>query len=78
MPAARFLTIELTAEGFFLFRYAEDGAYAGDTLHRSVDEAHHDAELAEGAGYQVRDRLRFLLHGKDQLPRREQAGRDGS
>lgn len=29
LPAARFLTIELTAEGFFLFRFAEDGVFAG-------------------------------------------------
>jgi hypothetical protein len=39
LPAARFLTIELTPEGFFLFRFAEDGAFAGDTWHRSVEEA---------------------------------------
>jgi len=39
LPSARFLTIELTAKGFFLFRFAEDGAFAGDTVHRSVEEA---------------------------------------
>jgi hypothetical protein len=48
LPAARFLTIELTAEGFFLFRFAEDGAFAGDTWHRSLDEAKDQANYEYG------------------------------
>jgi hypothetical protein len=48
LPAARFLTIELTAEGFFLFRFAEDGAFAGDTVHRSVEEAKDQANYEYG------------------------------
>jgi len=49
LPAARFLTIELTDEGFFLFRFAEDGASAGDTWHRSVEEAKDQANYEYGS-----------------------------
>jgi len=48
LPAARFLTIELTAEGFFLFRFAEDGVFAGDTWHPSIDEAKDQANYEYG------------------------------
>jgi len=48
LPAAHFLTIEPTAEGFFLFRFAEDGAFAGDTLHRSLEEAKDQANYEYG------------------------------
>jgi hypothetical protein len=48
MPSAHFLTIEPTDEGFFLFRYAEDGADAGDTWHRSVEEANGQANYEYG------------------------------
>jgi hypothetical protein len=43
LPAARFVTIGLTTEGFFLFRYAQDGAFSGYTWHRSVEEAKDQA-----------------------------------
>jgi hypothetical protein len=42
------LTIELTAEGFYLFRFAEDGVFAGDTLHPSVKEAKDEANYEYG------------------------------
>src|ERR1700719_328541 len=48
LPAARFLTIELTAAGFFLFRFAEDGVCAGDTWHASIDEAKDQANYEYG------------------------------
>jgi len=49
------LTIELTAEGFYLFRFAEDGVFAGDTLHPSVEEA------KDQANYEVRTSTRVWL-----------------
>jgi hypothetical protein len=48
LPAARFVTIELMTEGFFLFRYAQDGAFSGDTWHRSVEEAKDQANHEYG------------------------------
>jgi hypothetical protein len=45
---ARFVTIELTTEGFFLFRYAQDGAFSGDTCHPSVEEAKDQANYEYG------------------------------
>jgi hypothetical protein len=37
LPAARFVTIELTTDCFYLFRYARDRGFAGDTLQPSGD-----------------------------------------
>ena len=33
-----------TAEGWFLFGYAADGTFSGDTWHESADDALHQAE----------------------------------
>src|SRR5260370_33417954 len=48
LPAARFVTIAVTPAGFFLFRYSLDGAFSGDTWHRSVEEAIDQATYEYG------------------------------
>lgn len=35
----RVLVIEFRSDGIFLMRYADDGCFAGDTWHQSLEEA---------------------------------------
>ena len=44
----RVLAIEVTPDGIFLFRFAEDGSSAGDTWHANVDDAKHQAAYEYG------------------------------
>src|SRR6185436_12703818 len=39
MGQASFLIIETKSDGVFLYRFAENGTFVGDTWHRDVDEA---------------------------------------
>jgi hypothetical protein len=56
-PAARFVTIELTTEGFFLFRCAQDGAFSGDasSVDEAKDQANYEYGLALGEGLEIPD-----------------------
>jgi hypothetical protein len=49
-PAARPLVVilETTTDGTFLFRYAADGTFAGDTWHIDVDDARDQATYEFG------------------------------
>lgn len=48
LPSARMLVIQRTSEGYFLFRVGEAGSDAGDTLHRSIDDAREQARFEFG------------------------------
>ena len=50
MPAASVLIIEVKNDGIFLTRFAPTGQFAGDTWHRSIEEAKEQAE-SEYGGY---------------------------
>lgn len=39
MKSAAFVVIEQKPDGIFLYRYGNDGSYAGDTWHTTVEEA---------------------------------------
>jgi hypothetical protein len=43
MPRAAILSIEVEDDGVFLYRFAADGAFAGDTWHQTVEEAQEQA-----------------------------------
>jgi len=43
------LVLEQTGEGFFLYRCTEDGQFAGDTFHMTVEEALAQADGEYGA-----------------------------
>ena len=44
MPPAAVLLIESDSEGnFFLERFAEDGQFAGDTWHKTIEDAQYQA-----------------------------------
>ena len=45
LPAAQVLLIEEKPDGVFLSRFAEAGGFAGDTWHRSLDEAKAQGEF---------------------------------
>jgi len=49
-PPTRYVLLQELDEGFFLFRFAEDGADAGDTWHESTADAMHQAEFEFGIG----------------------------
>lgn len=42
-PRAALVVLDATADGVFLYRYASDGAFVGDTWHPSVEEARGQA-----------------------------------
>ena len=42
-PRAVLVVIDSTADGVFLYRYASDGAFAGDTWHPNVEDARGQA-----------------------------------
>ena len=44
----RVVVIEEDPDGFFLYRYTEDGRAVGDTWHQSVDEAKEQAAFEYG------------------------------
>lgn len=48
MPPTRYVLLQELDEGIFLFRFAEDGADAGDTWHESTEDAMHQAEFEFG------------------------------
>ncbi len=48
LPKARVLVIEETREGFYLYRYTENGDIAGDTWHPNLEEAIKQAEFEFG------------------------------
>ena len=89
MPWPRVVVIEFDRDspgGFFLNRWAEDGTFAGDTWHRTLDEAKEQA-VFELAKYlrewrdippNVRDTRAYALaavaRAEDNEPR-EEAGR---
>lgn len=43
LPAAAFVVLDTSSEGVFLYRYDSEGRFAGDTWHKSVEEAKHQA-----------------------------------
>ena len=45
MKAAVLLVVEEKPDGIFLYRYAADGSYAGDTWHTDIDEAKQQASF---------------------------------
>lgn len=45
MQPAALLVIEVKQDGIFLYRYASDGSYAGDTWHADIDEAKDQASF---------------------------------
>ncbi|TAH50148.1 MAG: hypothetical protein EYC68_14960 [Chloroflexota bacterium] len=48
LPWPRVLMIEEQSGGVFLFRFGEDGSFAGDTWHDSMDDAKRQAEYEYG------------------------------
>jgi hypothetical protein len=48
LPWPRVLVIEERPHGIFLFRFAEDGSFGGDTWHMSVIEAEEQAKYEYG------------------------------
>ncbi len=49
MPMAKVLIVRQDPTGsIYLYRYAADGAFAGDTWHGDVEEAKHQAEFEYG------------------------------
>src|SRR5437867_208934 len=48
MPSPSVLIIEEKKDGIFLNRFASNGQYAGDTWHRSLEEAKEQAEMEFG------------------------------
>lgn len=48
LPYPSILTIEETEEGFFLFRYTNEGEIAGDTWHMTLDDAIEQAKFEYG------------------------------
>lgn len=49
MPPAAVLVIEERPDGVFLFRYASNGEFAGDTWHGNLADAKHQASYEYGA-----------------------------
>jgi hypothetical protein len=45
---ARFLVIEETSSGIFLYRFGAHGGIVGDTWHANVDDAKHQASYEYG------------------------------
>ena len=58
MPWPRIVVIEEKPDGIFLYRFAQDGTFAGDTWHQSLEDAKHQA-LAEYGD---------TLHSWEQVP----------
>jgi hypothetical protein len=50
MPTARVLSIEATDERAFLYRWLDDGTCVGDTWHRNIEDAKHQAVYEFGKG----------------------------
>lgn len=48
LTAAEFLVIDENQDGIFLYRYGKGGDFAGDTWHRNVDDAKHQASYEYG------------------------------
>ena len=48
MPPTKYVLLQELDEGIFLFRFAEDGADAGDTWHETTEDAMHQAEFEFG------------------------------
>ena len=44
LPLANILVIEGSDQGYFLYRYSSNGEFAGDTWHRTLEEAYDQAE----------------------------------
>ena len=47
-PAAGVLVIEKIPDGIFLIRYTQDGSFAGDTWHKTVEDAKNQANYEYG------------------------------
>lgn len=71
LPVPRFLFIEASVDSVFLYRYAADGSFSGDTWHANVDDAKHQAEYEYGEAVgnwrevprHVEDAVEFALRG---------------
>ncbi|MBI1877522.1 MAG: hypothetical protein HYR94_04705 [Chloroflexi bacterium] len=48
LPRPRVFVIEEKSEGVFLFRFAADGSFGGDTWHMSIDDAKNQAAYEYG------------------------------
>jgi hypothetical protein len=48
MARAAILSIEVEDDGVFLYRFAADGAFAGDTWHQTIEEAQEQATFEFG------------------------------
>jgi hypothetical protein len=49
MPFPRVLLIAVKRDGIFLERYTAEGAFAGDTWHKTLSEARSQADSEYGA-----------------------------
>jgi hypothetical protein len=48
MPRAALLILDEADGGVYLFRYAADGEFAGDTWHETLEDAKHQAIFEYG------------------------------
>jgi hypothetical protein len=49
LPWPQVLVLEhVPGQGMFLYRYAEDGQFCGDTWHANIEDAKHQAECEYG------------------------------
>ena len=70
LPWPRILLIEEKPDGIFLYRFAQDESYGGDTWHMSLEEAKEQAEYEYGESLgewrdvpeNVKDPVTFALH----------------
>jgi len=49
MADPTWLVIEISPDGHFLYRYTNAGGFAGDTWHRTLADAHYQAEREYGS-----------------------------
>ncbi len=49
LPSAdRLVIVQSSEEGFLLYRFTQDGDFAGDTWHLSLDDVYHQAQFEYG------------------------------
>jgi hypothetical protein len=49
LPVPQLLVIETRSDGYFLIRYTDGGAFAGDTWHESFEDAVSQSQFEFGA-----------------------------
>ena len=48
LPVARVIVLELKLSGAYLYRYAADASFGGETWHPTIDDAKHQARFEFG------------------------------